>query len=154
MLMASWNMVQVTFTMNLYLRCLSHLTMSFLLSSEDIRPILFSKSRQLMATLIGCHTYPFLPIVRRQNHLIMGRTWYVILAFDTSDPMTHVALFVFHFIICFVKVLRWWGVTRFTQPHVHTYIRLAASKPSSRRFLAILTYIHELIEFYLYFPMV
>jgi hypothetical protein len=34
-----------------------------------------------------------------------------------------VALFVLHFIhFCFVKALRWWGVTRSTQPHIHTYI--------------------------------
>jgi hypothetical protein len=25
-------------------------------------------------------------------------------------------IFVFHFIFCFVKVLRWWGVARSTQP--------------------------------------
>jgi hypothetical protein len=31
---------------------------------------------------------------------------------------SHVALFVLHFIFCFVKALRWWGVTRSTQPHV------------------------------------
>jgi hypothetical protein len=58
------------------------------------------------------NTYHFLPIIRRQNHLIMGGTWYVILAFYTSDPMTHVSLFVIHFIICFVKVSAWWGVIR------------------------------------------
>jgi hypothetical protein len=33
-----------------------------------------------------------------------------------------VALFVLHFIFCFVKASRWWGVTRFTQPHVHMYM--------------------------------
>ncbi len=48
------------------------------------------------------HTNPFLPIIRRQI------IWYLM----------HVALFVFHFIFCFVKVLRWWGVTRSTQPHI------------------------------------
>jgi hypothetical protein len=68
------------------------------------------------------NTYHFLPIIRRQNHLIMGGTWYVILAFYTSDPMTHVSLFVIHFIICFVKVSGWWGVIRFAQPHIHTYM--------------------------------
>jgi hypothetical protein len=31
----------------------------------------------------------------------------------------HVELFVLHFTFCFVKALRWWGVTRFAQPHVH-----------------------------------
>jgi hypothetical protein len=40
MLMTSWNMVQVPFTMNLYLHCL------------DIRPFLLSNSRQPTATLM------------------------------------------------------------------------------------------------------
>jgi hypothetical protein len=67
------------------------------------------------------HTYYFLPIIRRQNHLIMGQTWYVILAFDTSNPMAqHVTLFVLHFIFYLVKVSRWWKVTRSLQPHVLT----------------------------------
>jgi hypothetical protein len=34
----------------------------------------------------------------------------------------HVTLFVLHFIFCFVKALRWWGVSRFAQPHVLTYM--------------------------------
>jgi hypothetical protein len=119
-LVTSRNKLRVTFTMNLYLCHLSHLTTSFLLSSKDIRHFILSKSRQPMATATYGH---FLPIIRRQKNLIMGRTWYVIPAFDTSDPMTHVALFVFHcFAFCFVKALRWWGVTRSAQPHVHTHV--------------------------------
>jgi hypothetical protein len=55
-LMTSWNMVQVPFTMNFYLCCLSHLTMWFLLSSKDISPFLLSKSRQPMATLMSIPT--------------------------------------------------------------------------------------------------
>jgi hypothetical protein len=35
------DIMAVPFTMNLYLHCLSCLTMSFLLSSKDIRPFLF-----------------------------------------------------------------------------------------------------------------
>jgi hypothetical protein len=31
-------------------------------------------------------------------------------------------LLFLHSIFCFVKVLRWWGVTRFTQHHVLTYM--------------------------------
>jgi hypothetical protein len=34
----------------------------------------------------------------------------------------HMALFVLHFILCFVKVSRWWGVTRFAQPHILVYM--------------------------------
>ena len=51
-----WNMVQVTFTMNLYCHHLSHLTMSFLLSSKDIMPFLLSKSRQPMVPLMAIPT--------------------------------------------------------------------------------------------------
>jgi hypothetical protein len=29
---------------------------------------------------------------------------------------------LYTWIFCFVKALRWWGVTRFTQPHMHTYM--------------------------------
>jgi hypothetical protein len=50
------DMFQVSFTMNLYLHHLLHLTMSFLLSSEDIRPFLLSKSRQPMATVMAIPT--------------------------------------------------------------------------------------------------
>jgi hypothetical protein len=34
----------------------------------------------------------------------------------------HVKLFVLHFMLCFVKALRWWGVTSFAQPHIHMYM--------------------------------
>jgi hypothetical protein len=36
--------------------------------------------------------------------------------------LTHVAFYMFCIYICFVKALTWWGVTRSTQPHVHTYM--------------------------------
>jgi hypothetical protein len=42
-MVTSWNMLRVTFTMNLYLHHLPHLTMSFLLSSKDIRHFLLSR---------------------------------------------------------------------------------------------------------------
>jgi hypothetical protein len=58
MLMTSWNMAQVPFTMNLYLHCLTRLTTSFLLSSKDIRTFFLSKSRQVMATLMAIPTIP------------------------------------------------------------------------------------------------
>jgi hypothetical protein len=47
--------------MNLYLHCLSCLTMSFLLSSKDIRPFLFWKSRQPMAILMDIPNISFCP---------------------------------------------------------------------------------------------
>jgi hypothetical protein len=59
------------------------------------------------------------------HHLIMGRidmphqylthpiTW-------TSSTSCGITCLLFTF--CFVKALRWWGVTRLTQPHVHTYM--------------------------------
>jgi hypothetical protein len=70
-MMASRLMVQVTFIMNLYLHCLLHRTMSFLPSSKDIRLFHLSRSRQPMAHTYS-HTYHFLPIIWRHNHLIMG----------------------------------------------------------------------------------
>ncbi len=70
-MMASRLMVQVTFIMNLYLHCLLHQTMSFLPSSKDIRLFHLSRSRQPMAHTYS-HTYHFLPIIWRHNHLIMG----------------------------------------------------------------------------------
>jgi hypothetical protein len=40
----------------------------------------------------------------------------------SQEAQSHVALFVLHFIFCFVKASRWWGVKRSTQPHLHTYM--------------------------------
>jgi hypothetical protein len=45
--------------------------MSFLPSSKDIRLFHLSRSRQPMAHTYS-HTYHFLPIIWRHNHLIMG----------------------------------------------------------------------------------
>jgi hypothetical protein len=42
-------------------------------------------------------------------------TWHV----GSHEAHPHVELFVLHFTLCFVKALRWWGVTRFAQPHIH-----------------------------------
>jgi hypothetical protein len=58
-------------------------------------------------------------------HLIMGRDWSDHISTQQAqshEVQSHVALFVLHFIFCFVKALRWWGVTRYTQPHVHMYM--------------------------------
>jgi hypothetical protein len=94
MLMASWNMVQVTFTKNLYLCCLLHLTTSFLLSSEDIRPFLLSRSRQPMATLMTT------PIIFYQS--LGGRTIWLWGKLDMSYwHLTHPTPWLSMYIICF-----------------------------------------------------
>jgi hypothetical protein len=41
---------------------------------------------------------------------------------QSHEVQSRVALFVLHFIFCFVKVSKWWGVTRSWQPHVLTYM--------------------------------
>jgi hypothetical protein len=122
-LMTPWNMVQVPFTMNLYLCCLLHLTTSFLLSNEDIRPFLLSKWRQRMATLMAITTFsanhlevePF----DYGDRLIHCTGWYLTCLITWSP---HMVLFVLLFIFCFETVSRWCRVTRFTQPHVLTYM--------------------------------
>jgi hypothetical protein len=48
----------------------------------------------------------------------IGSTWHV----WSHEAHPHVELFVLHFTLCFVKALRWWGVTRFAQPHIHMYM--------------------------------
>jgi hypothetical protein len=55
-LVTSWNKLRVTFRRKLYLSCLSSLTTSFLLSSEDNGHFPLSKSRQPMATLMAIPT--------------------------------------------------------------------------------------------------
>jgi hypothetical protein len=41
----------------------------------------------------------------------------------TWHPTSYGIIFFLHFIFCFVKkASRWWGVTRFAQPHVHMYM--------------------------------
>jgi hypothetical protein len=63
------------------------------------------------------HIYPYLPILQRQTLLIMGRTCSVMLAFETCG----IICFPFYILVCF-KALRWWGVTRSTQPHILVYM--------------------------------
>jgi hypothetical protein len=41
---------------------------------------------------------------------------------QSHEVQSHVTLFILHFIFCFVKVSKWWGVTRSAQPHVHMYM--------------------------------
>jgi hypothetical protein len=108
--------------MNLYLCQMLHLIMSILFSCKDIRPFLLSKSRQPMATLMAItifsanctiHTIWFWGEIDMPHQLSTSPiTWSPILC----------ALFVLHFILCSVKVSRWWRVTRFTQLYVHMYM--------------------------------
>ncbi len=56
----------------------------------------------------------------------MGRNWYTTLVLNMSDHMRYVLMwnclfYILHF-ACFVKALRWLGVTRFSQPHVHMHM--------------------------------
>ncbi len=99
--MLMWIMVQVTFTMNLDLHCLLHLSMSILPSNEDIRLFHLSKSR---GNTYG-HTYcPFStnplgaePFDYWENLICLA-------------SIQHVKLFIFYFIFCFVKFSRKWQV--------------------------------------------
>jgi hypothetical protein len=83
--MLMWIMVQVTFTMHLYLCCLSRLTMSFLSSNEQ-----------------GHQAYPLVKVkttnevLWRQTHLIIGRTCSLMPAFDTCG----IICFAFYFLFC------------------------------------------------------
>jgi hypothetical protein len=120
-------MVQVPFTMNLYLWCLLHLTKSFLLSSKDIRHFLLSHSRQPMATLTVIPTI-FLQIIWRQNlivqftpfdygeklmhHTSTRHVW-------SHEVQPHVELFVY--ILNFV-LWRPWDDGKWQDPHSFMYI--------------------------------
>jgi hypothetical protein len=60
------------------------------------------------------------------QHMTMGRNWCTTSVLNKPNHMKfnlvwHYSFLAF-FIFCFVKALRWWGVTRSTQPHVHTYM--------------------------------
>jgi hypothetical protein len=114
--------------MNLYLHCLSCLTTSFLLSSKDIRPFLLSKSRGATWCMNGKtygHTYQSISA----NHLEaeLNCTICTIWLWDKLNCCLHTCQaqsheVQSHVMFCFVKALRWWGVTRSAQPHVHTYV--------------------------------
>jgi hypothetical protein len=41
---------------------------------------------------------------------------------QSHEVHSDVELFVLHFTLCFVKALRWWGMTRITQPHIHMFM--------------------------------
>jgi hypothetical protein len=113
--------------MNLYLHCLLHLTMSFLLSSEDIRHFLLSRWRQLMAMLLAIPI--FMP-----NHLIMGRDWPITWSHEVQSLVT---LFVFHLIFCFCKGLKMMG-RQWQDPHSLMYICTCSVHMSSLPFTGYL----------------
>jgi hypothetical protein len=54
-----------------------------------------------------------------------GETWIhhsIFWHIQSCEVYSHVGLFVLYFTFCFEKTSRLWGVTRFTQPHVHMYM--------------------------------
>jgi hypothetical protein len=56
-------------------------------------------------------------VERLKYHNISSHIW-------SCEMHSNVELFVFCFTFYFVKALRWWGVTRFAQPHVHTHMQV------------------------------